>query len=96
MIHYILFRFQPGYMNDALFEKYSTAYAEMVEKIPCIRSAQVKKNLVARDANMDLMVEVELESQESLAAYLAHPLHQAISEEINPYVLSRCSFDCAE
>ena len=42
---------------------------------------------------MDIMIAVELKNADSLPIYLTHPIHQAISTKMNPYVITRVSFD---
>jgi len=94
MKHFVLMRFDSGYLNDALFEEICRDFGSLQPALPeQIRSIAVHRNCVERDTNMELMVEFDLASPEALNVYLKHPIHLSLMERLIPHITSRCSFD---
>lgn len=94
MTHLVLMKYQPGFFDEACFQEISEAFSQLKAALPEeILRAQVYKNCVEREFNMDILIELELSRPESLAIYLAHPIHVAISSKMNPFITNRVSFD---
>lgn len=94
MTHLVLMKFQDNFLNDANLSEISEAYQELKKALPEeIYNVNIYRNIVARESNMDIMIELELKNADSLPIYLTHPIHQAISTKMNPYVITRVSFD---
>lgn len=93
MTHYLLLKFTP----DAPVEKFVSlareTFAGLVDALDCICSAQVLRNCVARDANADMLVVLELTDEQALTIYLEHPLHRAFAQKTGRYVAQRVSLD---
>lgn len=96
MIHLVLMKFQDNFLDDDHFSQITAAYQELKQTLPEeIYNVNIYRNIVARESNMDIMIELELKNADSLPIYLTHPIHQAISTKMNPYVINRVSFDYA-
>ncbi len=94
MKHLVLMRLEPGRFDAAAEREYNETFDALKAALPDdILAFRVLRNCVAREQNMDVMIELELAGPDSLPAYLDHPLHKAIGARYNPYVLSIASFD---
>jgi hypothetical protein len=97
MKHLVLMQLQPGKFDDAAEQDYRETFAAIQAALPDeVRAVRVLRNTVARKQNMDVMIEMDLASPESLPKYLEHPLHRAIGARYNPYVVQIASFDYEE
>ena len=94
MIHYILTKYQAGYLTDEQFQELASSFHKVAKHIDGISSCTVKRNIVVRDTNMDVMVSFHFDSPDLLGTYLKHPLHLEIAEKNDPYIIQRVSFDC--
>ena len=94
MKHFVLLKFEPSYLTEEIYLEIETAFAELKKALPDdILAAIVHKNIIARESNMDIMIEMDLKSSASLHTYLNHPVHQAIGAKMNPHITNRVSFD---
>lgn len=95
MRHFVSMKFEPGFFSPAVFEKISAAFRELQQALPeDILACAVHRNVVEREQNMDLMIEMTLRDRASLEKYLPHPIHRGIGEVMNPHVVKIASFDC--
>lgn len=95
MTHYVFMKFEKGYLTPETSTKISDTFESLSKALTEeIISATVRLNCVEREANMDLMIKMELKSEKSLPIYLNHPLHVGIGREMNPHIVNRASFDC--
>jgi len=93
MTHYVLFRFEDGFMSDEVLNRFKETYAELKTLLPGdILDYAIYGNCVARDSNMDMMVRIELEEKESLQRYLQHPKHIELISSFNAKEKNRVSF----
>ena len=94
MTHLVLMKFQEGYFTDACFDEINQAFVQLKQALPAeILDANVYKNIITRNTNMDILIQLHLSRFESLDIYLNHPIHQAIGAKMNPYIITRVSFD---
>ena len=94
MTHMVFMKFEDGFFCDEVFDRIQEAYRSLAAALPeTVTAVAVRKNCVERDTNMDLLIQVELDSKASLKTYLTHPKHRGIGEVMNPHVVNRCSFD---
>lgn len=94
MKHIVLFRFQPGYMNEQVLERGRNAFEQLRQALPDdIRSVELRQNIVPREGNFDLAVEMDLVAQAALDIYLKHPIHTALVQEWVPHLSGRASID---
>lgn len=93
MKHYVLFKFKSGYYNENIFEYTKEVFDSIKEKVDGIKSVNVYRNCVARDSNMDMMIEMELENRDMLALYLNDELHKAFVDRTDDHLVLRVSFD---
>lgn len=96
MTHLVLMKFQENFLDEDNFIQIKEAYQELKEALPEeIIDIQLYRNIIDRESNMDILIKLELKNADSLPIYLRHPIHQAISTKMNPYVTTRVSFDHA-
>lgn len=94
MVHMVFMKFEEGFFSPAIFQKIVDGFSCLQKAMPLeILSVQVQKNCISREANMDLLIQMELQDASVLEQYLHHPIHQEIGREINPHIVQRCSFD---
>lgn len=93
MTHYLLLKFTPDAPVEEFFSLARETFAGLVDALDCMRSAQVLRNCVARDANADMLVVLELTDEQALTVYLEHPLHQVFARKTDRYVAKRVSLD---
>lgn len=94
MIHMVFMKFENGFFDPAVTAQIAAAFGELQKELPeQILSVKVRENCVSREANMDLLIQMELSGEDALDVYLAHPVHRAIGEVMNPHIVNRCSFD---
>ena len=94
MHHYVLFRLEPGYLTEEKYEELTRAFCAVADAVEGISDCVVRRNAVAREGNMDMMVSFSVRDEDTLWAYLRHPLHQGIVKEVSPHEVQRSSFDC--
>lgn len=94
MTHMVFMKFEDSYFNNDVFSKISDAFESLAKALPEeILSVSLRKNCVTRKFNMDMLIEMKLRGEDSLVVYLEHPIHLAIGEIMNPYIVNRASFD---
>lgn len=93
MIHYVLLKFSDSCQKEKIYESAIEAFSKLEQAIDGILSKQILVNCVERDMNADLMICLELASEDVLSEYLKHPYHRFFAEETDPYVERRVSFD---
>ena len=94
MIHMVFMKFETGFFTPSVTARIAEAFEQLQAALPeQILSVEVRENCVARETNMDLLIQMELSGEDALDAYLVHPVHRAIGEVMNPHIVNRCSFD---
>ncbi len=93
MKHYVLLKLAPGCDADAAFARVQSTYQALAEALPWLNNPRVCRNCVARDSNADIMAVIDLDSAEHLSAYLTHPLHLQMAQDMKGIVIGRTSFD---
>ena len=94
MIHMVFMKFEEGFFSEQIIEEITDAFSRLRKALPGnILDVEIKSNCIQRDANMDLLIRMELTNADSLPLYLSHPIHRNIGEKINPHIVNRCSFD---
>jgi len=96
MTHYLLLKFEPNYFNDKLFQYIKETYLRIKEAIENIEAVAVYKNCLDRQGNMDVMIKMDLEGEDTLNTYLEHELHKAFVKAVDEHVVLRVSFDVNE
>lgn len=97
MRHMVFFKFIPGGLGDDVLLDYTETYSALREALPDdILSCRVVRNIVEREQNMDLLVEMRLAGPDSLPRYLSHPLHTELGRRCSGRLVSVASFDCEE
>ena len=94
MKHFVIFKFEDGYMNDEVIDHAKVTFNSLKEALPeDIFDVKIHKNIVERLFNGDLMVEMDVKNEDSLRTYLVHPIHVALTDVWGPHIQSRLSFD---
>lgn len=93
MKHCVLFKFKPDYYNEDLLKYTKEVFSNIGKRLDGIADVNVYSNCIARDSNMDLMVEMELDNKDVLALYLNDELHKAFVDKTNEHLILRVSFD---
>lgn len=94
MIHMVFMKFEAGFFSPAISREIADAFQRLQQALPEeIMSVQVQENCICREGNMDLLIQMELQSAQSLERYLRHPVHLDIGAVMNPHIVQRCSFD---
>ena len=82
MTHYVLLKFKPGTDLDTVEAKVRKTYNELEQTLDFLTTPIVYRNCVERDRNADIMVTVDLDSNEHLQDYLTHPLHVRMAQDL--------------
>ncbi len=94
MTHMVFMKFEAGFFSPAVLQKIADGFCRLQEAMPLeILSVQVRENCIAREANLDLLIQMELRDASVLEQYLHHPIHLEMGREMNPHIVQRCSFD---
>ena len=93
MVHYVMIKFQEGYLGEERIAMIRDTYTEMLEAIDGILGVEIHENIIERDSNADLMIRIELEGAAALDTYLNHPLHVAFAREARPNIVKMVTFD---
>ena len=97
MVHMVFMKLEEGFLTEEIFRVYRETFAAIAADLPEeVRRAEVLRNCVPREQNMDILIRLDLRDAESLPKYLRHPRHLAIGEKMNPHVLKLASFDYEE
>jgi len=92
--HLLLMRCVPDGLTAERRVLIENFYARMAEAVDGVNGVQIRYNCVARDQNMDVLVEMDIDGPGTLAAYLEHPLHQDFVRESKSFISAVVSFDC--
>ena len=93
MTHYLLLKFNSTASVDYCKSIVAQAFSELKHAIPDIRGADIYYNVIARDSNMDIMVQMDLKDEATLSEYLNHKLHKELIEKIHDKIDIRVTFD---
>ena len=97
MEHMVFMKLIPDAFDDAAERDYRETFAALQSALPDdILAASVRRNCVAREQNMDVLIHMTLAGESSLQAYLNHPIHRAIGQRYNDKIVSIASFDYQE
>ena len=94
MIHYILMKMKPDYSLDIMEELFHQCYPKIADELTEVQKVGFFKNINPEN-DMDVMIQVEVSSQEGLKKYKNHPLHKFFIRETRAFVISCARFDCA-
>lgn len=91
--HFVIFTFEKDFFKEEHYKEYCEAFAKIKNAFDGIKDVKIHKNCVDRPANMDLMIEMDLEDESVLGQYLSYPEHVRMGEKYNSHVTNRVSFD---
>ena len=94
MTHYVFLKYKEGYFNDETFEELSRLFKAAVDAMPELTDFSVKRNILPRDVNMDLMISFKAPGPEYIPVYVKSDLHMAAAKVSGPHETARFSFDC--
>ncbi|MCH5238410.1 MAG: Dabb family protein [Muribaculaceae bacterium] len=91
--HVVTFKFKgEAEEKTKIAKKFKEALEELPGQIPQLKSIEVGLN-VNKNESWDLVLTAIADSLEDVAAYSAHPAHQAAVAIIAPYKLDRACVD---
>ena len=90
--HVVMWRFKQE-NKKANMQKARELLLALPAMIPEIKKMNVYFDALGKDAAMDVMLEVELESAEALGVYAVHPEHVKVAGFIKTVVESRVVLD---
>ncbi|MBM6991478.1 MAG: Dabb family protein [Mobilibacterium timonense] len=93
MKHYVFLKFKPEQDLDEAEKIIRSTFRGLDNALPWFMNPCVYRNTIDRDTNADILATVEIESEEQLTTYLAHPLHRAMAARLDPEVERRTTFD---
>ncbi len=96
MKHYVLLNFTEGYLNEEFFQRAEQAFSAIVDAVPEVTGFEIKRNIVTRDSNADVMIRVDLKSNDDLKVYLEHPIHVEFATSIRDHKTAMTTFDCED
>ncbi len=93
MTHYVLLKLKPGVDIDFVENKVRGVYDALAAELEYLKDPVTYRTNVVRDSNADIMSVMKLDSPECLQAYLAHPLHVGMANDLKDMLTLRVSFD---
>lgn len=94
--HYVFFKYEDGFLDDGKIKEMRGVFDTVLKDVAGAKSYEIVKNAVKRDANMDVMVKMELTDEDALKKYLSHPDHVDIGKRYAPHITKIFSFDEAK
>ena len=95
MVHYILLKFKENTLTEDAFNIIAAQLDDLEKRMAGMTNPQIYRNIVTCDANMDLMITLELEGREDLNAYLDSDARQALRDRLGESIAQEISFDHA-
>ena len=98
--HFVIFTFEKDFFKEEHYKEYCEAFDKIKNAFDGIKDVKIHKNCVDRPANMDLMIEMDLEDESVLGQYLSYPEHVRMGEKYNPHVTTgfhliiKCNLIC--
>ena len=92
MKHYVLLKLAPGADPVEVQEKLMKGYRKLDDELDWLNDPVVYRSCKEGD-DFDLMVEVEIEEEERLGEYLAHPLTLKIEGKLEGAIAERAAFN---
>lgn len=93
MLHYNLLKLRHGADADQIFQRCCVAYSRLEKELDFLHDVQVRRCATCRDSNADIMMVMRIDEPKQLSAYLQHPEHLALVQEMQCDVIDRMSFD---
>ena len=94
MKHYIFLKLKDGVDVKEMCSRIEHLLLPLPEEIPGAGKVNAIANCVDRAENLDIMLEMPMESQSVLAAWMENPLHKALIAMAGPNAQAKLTFDC--
>lgn len=88
----ILLKLTPGTDPVAIKEKLWRGFNRLDDAMDWMNHPVIHRSSCADD-DFDLMITVEIDEEERLGEYLAHPLTQKLMEKVDPFIRKKRVFD---
>lgn len=82
MRHIVLFKFNNKKSVEILSKDLVRIYDNLRDKHKVIKEYDYKMNVLEKDANMDLILFIDIEDKNKLNDYLLHPEHLTLLDKI--------------
>ena len=93
MKHYTLYKLAPGADPVAVQERLWKTYRKLDDELDWLNHPVVYRRCDDTASSYDLMASFELEGEEQLREYLAHPMTKKLEEKLADVVESAATFD---
>ena len=93
MKHYALLKLAPGADPVAVQEKLWKTYRKLDDELDWLNHPVIYRRSEGGRSDYDLMAVVELDGEERLADYLAHPLMAKLADKLEGAVAEQAAFD---
>lgn len=91
--HFCGLKFKKDSLTEADGKRIDEIFDEIERTVPGVHKARVLRNCIHRKENMDLMIEMLIEEEQTLLDYLNCEPHRKFAENYGSYVDQRISFD---
>lgn len=93
MKHYILLKLVDGVDPVKVQEKIWKTCQKLDDALDWMNRPAIFRSCMETRSSYDLMVEFNLDGEEQLNAFEAHPLYQKLEDDLKEKVAARASFD---
>lgn len=93
MKHIMLIKLKPGVDAVEIQEKIFKTFRKLDDELDWLNKPVIYRAAEGTDASFDLMASFELEKEEQVAEYRAHPLTEKLRGKILEYVEDKATFD---
>ena len=93
MKHCVLLKLAKGADPEEVQQKIWKAYRKLDDELDWLNHPVVYRSCRPGEDGYDLMAEFEVDGEEQLEAYLAHPVTQKLEGKIRDEVAARMTFD---
>lgn len=93
MKHCVLYRLAPGADPVEVQEKLMKTYRKLDGELDWLTHPVVYRRCEETDSSYDLMMVFDLEDEERLREYLAHPTTKKLAEKLEGVVVEMATFD---
>ena len=93
MKHCVLLKVAEGVDPIKVQEKIWKAFQKLDDELDWMNHPVIRRSCMETDSDFDLMTEVELDSEEQLKAFRAHPLVEKLNGDLEKKIARKACFD---
>ncbi len=80
--HVVMFKFKPEVDTKTRFE-FVQRLRKLVDDVEVVRTLEIGQNFTQTPRSSDLVLMVDLDDEDALAAYADHPMHQPVKKMLS-------------